>query len=291
MKTTLTNIQESHLLLSTDVACRFCGDIINPPHNRQGVTCCAKPECLKKAEAEIVSIKKPLNNIIYRSQERNSQGPPLINKTCKLCGAEIKPTGNWQNVMYYCINPICIQKAKLEYINKHIDDIMAKAQFPIHFRKIVTDQDLSKYSNLRRGLYIHGSVGTGKTIFACGIARQSILETRTVRFFSTIALILSLYDMWRRPEEQIKKFIDDVILTPEIVVLDDLGSEKLTDYVRTTFFYIINEAEMREKLLIITSNFSLDDLDKHLGCRIASRIAGMCDVIKFIGEDKRVPRK
>ncbi len=216
-----------------------------------------------------------------------SQRPSSPNQVCRFCKAEIDPSYDRPDATF-CKKAECLKKAKLEYAHEHIEDIMIRAQFPIHFRKITTDRDLSKYRDLNRGLYIHGTVGSGKSIFACSLGRQLLLGGRSVRFFSTIALILQLYDMWRRPDEQIKKFMDEAILKPEVIILDDLGSEKVTDYVRTTFFYLINEIEMREQMVIITSNFSLDDLDKHLGCRIASRIAGMCDVLRFAGKDRRI---
>ena len=96
--------------------------------------------------------------------------------------------------------------------------------------------------------------------------------------------------MWRRPEEQIKEWVDDNITTPEILILDDLGSEKITEYLRTTFYYIFNEREIWERPTIITSNLSLEELDNHLGARVSSRIAGSCEVLKFTGKDRRLEK-
>jgi DNA replication protein DnaC len=206
---------------------------------------------------------------------------------CRFCKGSIEQRHD-RSAVSYCANPVCINAAKMEYAAKHIDELMIKSQIPLKFRKIKTDADLSKYKDLKSGLYIWGGAGSGKTVFECSIARQLILNLQSVKFFSTIDLIFTLYDKWRRPDEQIKKYIDETVLSSQFIILDDLGSEKITDYVRSTFFYIFNAIEMNEKIPIITSNYSLEEIDRHLGARIASRISGMCEIIKFIGHDRRI---
>ena len=72
------------------------------------------------------------------------------------------------------------------------------------------------------------------------------------------------------------------------MIIDDIGAEKLTEFVRQTFYYIINEREQWLKKTIITSNYSLDELDEYIDGRISSRIAGMCEIVELGGKDRRV---
>lgn len=76
------------------------------------------------------------------------------------------------------------------------------------------------------------------------------------------------------------------------LVLDDLGMEKPSEFVRETFDMIVNKRWMDEKTTIITSNLNLAQLDTHYDDhgRIASRIAGMCAVVELVGEDRRTAR-
>ena len=219
---------------------------------------------------------------------QNTPGSQRPSYECFYCGKDIREIVFYRPGQKTCDDVDCLKKTKLDYCRKNISKLLMEAGIPQKFQCLSTDRDLSKYTVLNTGLYCYGDVGTGKTVFACSLAKELILQGRQVRFFSTLNLILSLYDRWRRPEDQIKSFIDDNLIIPEILILDDLGSEKLTDYVRTTFFYIFNEREGKEKLTIVTSNHSLEKIDEYLGCRISSRIAGCCKIIKFTGQDRRL---
>ena len=72
------------------------------------------------------------------------------------------------------------------------------------------------------------------------------------------------------------------------LIIDDLGAEKPTEFVRQSTYFLINEREMYERFTIITSNFSLKYLDENIDPRIASRIAGMADIVEMGGGDKRL---
>ena len=76
----------------------------------------------------------------------------------------------------------------------------------------------------------------------------------------------------------------------KILFLDDLGAEKLTDFVRQITYFILNEREQNELTTVITSNFSLKQLDEQIDQRISSRIAGMCEILKFTGDDRRIKK-
>ena len=97
-------------------------------------------------------------------------------------------------------------------------------------------------------------------------------------------MILRLPLMWLKNMqiEELKEAVRDALF------LDDLGAEKLTDFVRQITYYILNEREQHQLLTVITSNFSIKDLDKQIDSRISSRIAGMCEILKFTGKDQRL---
>jgi DNA replication protein DnaC len=72
------------------------------------------------------------------------------------------------------------------------------------------------------------------------------------------------------------------------LVLDDLGAEKTTDFVKSVLYQIIDYRYNWMKNTIITSNLSLDELAQRFDDRVASRIAGMGKVIEITGKDRRI---
>jgi DNA replication protein DnaC len=88
-----------------------------------------------------------------------------------------------------------------------------------------------------------------------------------------------------KQKESAREIVDE-ILHRDFLILDDLGSEKATDYVRQSLLYLVDECYSREVALVATSNFGLEALNQ-LDKRIASRLVEMCDLIKFDETDDR----
>lgn len=75
-----------------------------------------------------------------------------------------------------------------------------------------------------------------------------------------------------------------------ILILDDVGAEKLTDWVAETFYLIVNKRYNEMLPTIFSSNLAVGELAEMLGDRTASRIVEMCDIIKIDGEDRRLKK-
>lgn len=73
-----------------------------------------------------------------------------------------------------------------------------------------------------------------------------------------------------------------------ILVLDDFGAEKTSDWSLTMLYLILSHRYEYNKVTILTSNLSLDELTKQFGdARLTSRIGGWCSLIHMKGEDRR----
>ncbi len=125
-------------------------------------------------------------------------------------------------------------------------------------------------------------------MFACSFLKETYRLGLEGRLISYPAFIMELQNMFREDGESPADFAKKVATYPELLVIDDLGAEKLTDFVRQTTYYILNEREQRCLQTVITSNFSLAQIDEQIDSRVSSRIAGMCKVFKFEGNDRRL---
>jgi DNA replication protein DnaC len=172
-----------------------------------------------------------------------------------------------------------IQKQK--YYDEKIKDI------PIKYRSIECDKDLLK-DNFSQNLFITGKSGVGKTVLAAGIAKECINQCIPFRWISYPAFIMELQNMFRDDKESPFAEAGQVANFSSVLIIDDLGAEKATEWVRQITYFIINEREQRMLPIVLTSNFTLEEIAQQIDVRISSRIAGMCKTIKLSGKDKRL---
>lgn len=73
----------------------------------------------------------------------------------------------------------------------------------------------------------------------------------------------------------------------EVLVIDDIGVEKVTEWLSEQLFLVINFRYEHKLPTLVTSNQSLDDLATLHKPQIASRLDEMCKSVRFTGEDRR----
>ena len=134
--------------------------------------------------------------------------------------------------------------------------------------------------------FLFGPAGTGKT-HAATVALRKVPNGEVFRM-SRISRALRSCE---NPEDEINMIKQ---LSQRTMLLDDLGSEKMTDFLQSNFFEIIDRrVQYKINGLIITSNLSLDQLAPVIGDRTASRIAwlvGQKNILQFSGKDYRWER-
>lgn len=142
--------------------------------------------------------------------------------------------------------------------------------------------------DLSKSYFIHGNTGIGKTFQSIQFVKfwlekqglEGDEQTRSAKFCSFLDLVKiariaatnSSEEGWNARKNL--DFIKDV----ELLVLDDIGVEKHTDFIQETVYDTINHRYEHLKQTIITSNFDLKEIGEKYHARIASRIAGMCEV-------------
>jgi DNA replication protein DnaC len=142
----------------------------------------------------------------------------------------------------------------------------------------------------KRGLYLWGPVGTGKTYAAYAAYKLAKYNRIMARIVNSTALLQDIRDDFtnaaRDPYYQSR--FDEWIEYKGVLFIDDIGSEKPTEWALQTFYSLINTRYEQDLPTIFTSNCSIEELADRLGDRIASRIVEMCDIIKLDGEDRRL---
>lgn len=137
-----------------------------------------------------------------------------------------------------------------------------------------------------RGLYLCGSVGTGKTRLASMAALDLIRRKGVPTLFHTSPALLDRLRPSAGPDE--RQAWMGAATGAELLVLDDLGAEVPTDWTRERIFMLVNERNRRNVPTIYTSNVGPKELAGRLGERTASRIIETSDFVVMDGPDYRV---
>ncbi len=148
---------------------------------------------------------------------------------------------------------------------------------------------------VERGLFFVGPPGIGKSHLAVAVLKHVIASCGAHGLFyevrSLLRLIRSTYNpVIRTAETDILRPVIDA----ELLVLDDLGSEKPSEWVDETLNLIVNSRYSDKRLTIFTSNYEEkedqadpDSLFARVGFRMHSRLYEMCEFLEFDGADYR----
>jgi len=146
-----------------------------------------------------------------------------------------------------------------------------------------------------KGIYIHGAIGTGKTHICWALKKHYDKPEvwRYLKFWNVVDLMHEIrsdfdrqYGDKRRPEED----LCDPEERNKVLILDDIGVEKATEFVAETLYRIINFRYNHMLPTIFTSNLPVSELADKIGERSASRIVEMCDIIELTGGDRRIKK-
>ena len=159
-------------------------------------------------------------------------------------------------------------------------------------KKYVEQFEKMKEENI--GLIIYGGVGTGKTYITCSIVNAIIekyLYECKVMNFSQILNELQNGGFNLNRNEYI-----DSLTRKTLLVIDDFGIERDTEYALEQIYNVINARYQKQKPTIITTNLDYKDLEKEVPynlmlSRIYSRIIEMGVPLKITGKDRRKEKR
>lgn len=135
-------------------------------------------------------------------------------------------------------------------------------------------------------LLLMGDVGLGKTYLSSAIANVVVEERKSVVYF-TFSDFLDLIRLHKfGDEEQYKQGVQR-LLEADLIILDDLGAEKVTEFVGQELFNLINHRMNRRQPMVVSTNLTPDEVESYYGPRIASRMLYGFEALHLRGTDVR----
>ncbi|MCI0339476.1 MAG: ATP-binding protein [Acidobacteria bacterium] len=171
------------------------------------------------------------------------------------------------------------------------DEIFRSQSYALNYAQTLARE----YPNHDIGLLFIGPCGVGKTHLAVASIKALINKGITCLFYDFRDLLKEIQDSYNPVSKTTELRVLEPVYQSEILVLDELGASKPTDWVRDTMTQIINTRYNDKKVTIFTTNY-LDDpetpnedtLSDRVGVRLRSRLHEMCKVVKIKGDDFRL---
>ena len=150
--------------------------------------------------------------------------------------------------------PASLKQASLAQVD--LDDL---GRLPV-FEKLLAF--VEQYPTIRKGLYLYGDFGVGKSFMVAALAHD-LSEKRGVS--STLLHYPSFVIDVKNAigDGNVKTLVDELKLS-EVLILDDIGAEQSTAWVRDEILQVILQYRMQENLpTFFTSNFDFEELELH----------------------------
>ncbi len=144
----------------------------------------------------------------------------------------------------------------------------------------------------KKNMLFTGATGLGKTFLCNCVAKEildkgySVLYLTAPKFFNMLEQHKFNKDVTLEDREQLE-LLKDV----DLLIIDDLGTEMITQFTQTETFNIINNRILEKRPTIISTNFKIGEIKERYTDRIASRIIGNYEIHEFFGEDIRIKKE
>jgi len=197
-----------------------------------------------------------------------------------------------ENVVMELHSSICDNRdCKRAQLKKIKETQLEGIKVPVLFKDVKPVDTLTSEFADKLGVLYTGDVGVGKTHKAIALLKRVILskggpDKCSYKFINVCALFFKLQEEMKYPNKD-KPSILRKCMNVDILVLDDLGTEKFSDWTEAQIYLLLNSRIENMKLTIVTSNIGKkDELDTKFNPRIASRLC-LFNVKNISGVDRR----
>ena len=200
--------------------------------------------------------------------------------------------------------------ADYRYKRSNLSEILDKENFEtfsfdFYPKEKNTPESLSPYENMKdiynrakffcenfesekKSLIFYGAAGLGKTFLSSCIAKELLDKGKNVLYLNAPRLFI-IYEDYRFNRLDDESVIDE-IYSSDLLIIDDLGTEPQTKTNLSFLFDLLNERLLKEKKMIISTNYNMNELTQMYSSRFTSRIYEYFLIYGFYGNDIRIEK-
>lgn len=258
-------------------------------------------------EEHLKSLRETITNLRMKKTELLvSNGYPMdyldLHHSCNKC----KDTGyiglekcscykQKLNKLYYRNSDLFNVSDKNNFANFTMDFYSTQNDGPEKYsprenmKKIVSGclKFVSNFKNTDENILFYGNSGTGKTFLSHCMAKDLVDHGHFVVYKTAEELIKNLRDV----RFNNNSILEDHLINCDLLIIDDLGTEMSSEFSKAELFNLLNTKLLRNKKMLISTNYSLDELLSLYSERITSRLFGNFTLYKFYGKDIRLQKK
>lgn len=256
------------------------------------------PDCQNKLKAvseENLALQREMKRLLTEKGFPADYLEPIY--SCKKCSDTGIINGEWCD----CVKKIARKYAADELNERSPLKLCSFADFDLSLypdkpasednpRRIMTDnfnfclKYAEEFSGHGKGVFMIGKTGLGKTHLSLAIAARVIEQDFCAVYISAPELVRTV------DNEQFGRSSGDtlsVIADCDLLILDDLGAENSNERSASLLYEVINGRISRSLPIIVSTNYSINELHTHYNDRILSRLFSM-NVRFFEGNDNRL---
>ncbi len=292
---TIPRIQEIDEELSS-IGLKITKAIISNPENAE--------EFILNLENENNKLKEEKLNLLIKNGY--GENALTIKYMCGVC----QDTGYIQTKQCKCMNQRLIDKL---YSKSNLKEVLENENFSNfnkeYYSNISNEEGInSPRQNIEKvievckkfcdnfeisfqNIMIHGKSGLGKTFLCNCIANELLNKGKTVLYLTSSQIFRTIErEKFNRTEEINNEFLD-TLLSVDLLIIDDLGTEFNTQFTSSEFYNLVNMRLLYKKSTIISTNLAPSFWIDSYSDRVVSRIHGHYAILKLYGEDIRIQKK
>lgn len=200
---------------------------------------------------------------------------------------------------------------KTSYVHSNITDVLKRENFDTYNLEVFSDEYNEEYKTSpkahmmsvlancesfvydfhlkdQKNMLFYGQTGLGKT-FLCNCIAKALLDKGHTVLYQTAFRIIDTISNYRFSNKKTDdmRFRYNMLINCDLLIIDDLGTEMTNTFSTTELFNVINTRLLEDRKTIISTNFTLQQLDETYSDRITSRLFGQFELIPFFGKDLR----